>query len=163
MLHSGIDLHKRDLVIHTVAPAGVVVKTDKMPTTRAAVTAYFRALGREQRAVVESTASWYWLADLLRAQGIALLGEPVARRSRMKSTVSRVPLMTGLPFMTSGSVVIRSSQCINPPEHSVSPAGICVLALRTESFTLRLPGARFGFRFRSSYKLTGAAGRPVGS
>lgn len=72
MLHSGIDLHKRDLVITTVDAAGVAVKTLKVPATRAAVAAYFAQLGPAQRAVVESTASWYWLADLLRAQGSAL-------------------------------------------------------------------------------------------
>lgn len=73
MLHSGIDLHKRDLVIATVDPAGTVVKTGRVPATRSAVRGYFRAVDPEQRAVVESTATWYWLADLLRAEGIALM------------------------------------------------------------------------------------------
>jgi transposase len=75
MLHTGIDLHKRDLVVTTVDAAGQPVKTARLRTTRPAVTAYFGSLGVEtgdQRAVVESTATWYWLADLLRAQGIAL-------------------------------------------------------------------------------------------
>ena len=72
MLHSGIDLHKRDLTVTTVDAAGQPVKTARLRTTRAAVTQYFAALGPEQRAVVESTATWYWLADLLRAQHIDL-------------------------------------------------------------------------------------------
>ena len=70
MLHSGIDLHKRDLVIATADAAGVIVHRGKVPATRPAVVAYFRALGPDQRAVVESTATWYWLADLLRAEGL---------------------------------------------------------------------------------------------
>ena len=59
MLHSGIDLHKRDLVIATTDSAGVIVHRGKVPATRPAVAAYFRALGPDQRAVVESTATWY--------------------------------------------------------------------------------------------------------
>jgi len=48
------------------------VKTARLRTTRAAVTQYFATLGPEQRAVVESTSTWYWLADLLRDQGVGL-------------------------------------------------------------------------------------------
>lgn len=48
------------------------MKTARLRTTRAAVTQYFAALGPERRAGVESTAAWYWLADLLRAQHIDL-------------------------------------------------------------------------------------------
>jgi hypothetical protein len=62
MLHTGIDLHKRDLVVTTVDAAGQPVKTARLRTTRPAVTAYFGSLGVEtgdQRAVVESTATWY--------------------------------------------------------------------------------------------------------
>lgn len=42
MLHSGIDLHKRDLVIATADAAGVIVHRGKVPVTRAAVLGYFR-------------------------------------------------------------------------------------------------------------------------
>ena len=75
MLHTGIDLHKRDLTVTTVDAAGQLVKTARLRTTRAAVTGYFAALGAEpseQRAVVESTSTWYWLADHLRAAGVDL-------------------------------------------------------------------------------------------
>jgi hypothetical protein len=34
MLHSGIDLHKRDLVIATSDSAGVIVHRGKVPATR---------------------------------------------------------------------------------------------------------------------------------
>ena len=53
MLHTGIDLHKRDLVLSTVDAAGQLVKTARLRTTRAAVSAYFAPLGPAQRAVVE--------------------------------------------------------------------------------------------------------------
>jgi hypothetical protein len=46
MLHSGIDLHKRDLVINTVDADGQHVREMRLPTSRAAVSAYFAALPR---------------------------------------------------------------------------------------------------------------------
>src|SRR5215216_4311927 len=75
MLHSGIDLHKRTAVISTVDPGGRPVRDAQLPTTREALTRYFSALpggAGEQRAVVESTATWYWLRDALAAQGVDL-------------------------------------------------------------------------------------------
>ena len=72
MLHSGIDLHKRDLVISTVDADGHSVRDARVPTSRAAVTAYFAALPGPHRAVVESTSNWYWLRDLLATSDIDL-------------------------------------------------------------------------------------------
>lgn len=72
MLHSGIDLHKNDLVIGTLDSSGKVVKERRLRTQRDAVAEYFRRLPGPHRAVVESTANWYWLADLLQEEGIEL-------------------------------------------------------------------------------------------
>jgi transposase len=72
MLHSGIDLHKRTVVLATVDATGQCVKEAELPTTRAAVTAYFAAQPGPHRAVVESTATWYWLRDLLVPLGVDL-------------------------------------------------------------------------------------------
>jgi transposase len=70
MLHSGIDLHKRTVVIATVDAEGRAVAEAELPTSPRLVQAYFAKLGGPHRAVVESTATWYWLRDLLVAQGI---------------------------------------------------------------------------------------------
>jgi transposase len=72
MLHSGIDLHKRTVAIATVTPDGRPVQDRQLPTTRAAVRAYFAALPGPHRAVVESTSNWYWLRDLLVSSGVDL-------------------------------------------------------------------------------------------
>ena len=72
MLHSGMDLHKRTVVVATVDATGQCVKEAELPTTRAAVTAYFTAQPGPHRAVVESTATWYWLRDLLVPLGVDL-------------------------------------------------------------------------------------------
>lgn len=75
MLHSGIDLHKRTVVIATVDADGRPIRDVQLPAKREAVTRYFA--GRPggpaaQRAVVESTSTWYWLRDLLVSQGVDL-------------------------------------------------------------------------------------------
>lgn len=75
MLHSGIDLHKRTVVIATVDADGRPIRDVQLPTKREAITRYFAALDGgpdAQRAVVESTSTWYWLRDLLAAQGVDL-------------------------------------------------------------------------------------------
>lgn len=70
MLYSGIDLHKRLIVICTVNSEGTVVARSRMKTESDAVVTYFRQWTEPQQAVVECTSNWYWLCDLLRSLGI---------------------------------------------------------------------------------------------
>jgi transposase len=72
MLHSGLDLHKHTIAIHTVDADGTLVRKTTLATERAAISAYFASLPGPHRAVVECTGMWYWLRDLLVAQGIDL-------------------------------------------------------------------------------------------
>lgn len=72
MLHSGVDLHKRTIVLSTVDLAGTRVADAELPTSRAAVRAYFAEHPGPHRAVVESTTTWYWLRDLLVPLGVDL-------------------------------------------------------------------------------------------
>lgn len=73
MLYTGIDLHKRSIVLTTLAADGSLVQRGKLPTDPHRVADYFSALGESaQIATVEATGSWYWLADLLRSGGIDL-------------------------------------------------------------------------------------------
>jgi transposase len=72
MMHSGIDSHKNDLVITTLDSAGTALKKQRLRTHAPVVAQYFRSLPRPHRAVVESTSSGYWLADLLQAEGVEL-------------------------------------------------------------------------------------------
>lgn len=116
MLHTGIDLHKRDLVVATVDSSGTVVQQGRLPTARPAVAAYFRALGPEQRAVVESTATWYWLADLLRTEGVALsLGH-----SKYIKAISYAKVKTDAVDAATLAQLLRSD--LVPEAHMISPA-----------------------------------------
>lgn len=72
MLYSGIDLHKRTVVIATVDQTGKVLSEASLPTPRSAVARYFHELPEPTQATVEATSSWYWLRDLLDQQGVPL-------------------------------------------------------------------------------------------
>ena len=72
MLYSGIDLHKRTVVITTVDEQGSVVAESSLPSSRSAVARYFQWLPEPTVATVEATSSWYWLRDLLHREDVPL-------------------------------------------------------------------------------------------
>ena len=73
MLYSGIDLHKDNCFISTVNQDGKMIKQSKLPNHNNSIIRYFSELGKTHRAVVESTANWYWLSDLLKGEGIEII------------------------------------------------------------------------------------------
>ena len=72
MLYTGIDLHKRTVVIATVDEMGKVHSEVSLPTSRSAVARYFHWLPEPTVATVEATSSWYWLRDLFEQQDVPL-------------------------------------------------------------------------------------------
>src|SRR5215207_1530527 len=115
MLHSGIDLHKRTLVLSTVTPAGQPVREAKLPATREAVRRYFAALPGRHRAVVESTSSWYWLRDFLVGEGVDLrLGH-----SKYIKAISYAKVKTDAVDAATLAQLLRSD--LVPEAHMVSP------------------------------------------
>ncbi len=73
MLYSGIDLHRRLIVVCTVDNNGTIIARRQMKTDPALVSEYFRQWPDQHRAVVECTTGWYWLADLLRSLNVDLI------------------------------------------------------------------------------------------
>jgi len=73
MFYSGIDLHKDNCFITTINEAGKRVHQERLPNVPAIILGYFASLPGPHRAVVECTAGWYWLNDLLEAHGIELV------------------------------------------------------------------------------------------
>ena len=115
MLHSGIDLHKRTIVLSTVTADGTPVRDAKLPTTREAVRRYFAALPGPHRAVVESTATWYWLRDLLTGAGVDLrLGH-----SKYIKAISYAKVKTDAVDAATLAQLLRSD--LVPEAHMVSP------------------------------------------
>ena len=73
MLYTGIDLHRRLIVICTVNDNGTIVARTKIKTEPEAVMTYVRQWTEPHRAVVECTSNWYWLCDLLRSLGVTVV------------------------------------------------------------------------------------------
>ena len=74
MKYTGIDLHRRSIVVCTVDEQGAVITHQTMKTRPELVCTYFgQWSAQEQSAVVESTTGWYWLCDLLRSMGITVV------------------------------------------------------------------------------------------
>jgi len=73
MLYSGIDLHRRLIVVCTVDSNGTIIARSRMKTDPTLVSEYFRQWPDQHRAVVECTTGWYWLADLLRSLSVDLI------------------------------------------------------------------------------------------
>ncbi len=72
MFYSGIDQHKRDSFITTYDDGGAIVNQERVPNTPLRIQRYFAQFPGPHKAVVESTGSWYWLADHLRGLNVEL-------------------------------------------------------------------------------------------
>jgi len=72
--YTGIDLHKRTAYLTTVDENGTVAGQKKLPCRRKALREYFGSFerGSVHEAAVETTTGWYWVADLLGAEGVDL-------------------------------------------------------------------------------------------
>jgi transposase len=73
MNYSGIDLHKDNSFITTINDIGQLIKQCRVRNNEAEILQYFQNIGGPHRAVVEATSGWYWLNDLLEANGIEMV------------------------------------------------------------------------------------------
>ena len=65
MFYSGMDQHKRDFFITIYDDRGAIVNQERVPNTPLRIQRYFAQFPGPHKAVVESSGSWYRLADLL--------------------------------------------------------------------------------------------------
>jgi transposase len=74
MYYTGIDLHKRTAYLTTVDENGTLAGQKKLPCRRDRFRQYFRSFDGDgsHQAAVETTTGWYWVADLLNAEGVEL-------------------------------------------------------------------------------------------
>lgn len=66
---TGIDQHKRTSFLTTLDQDGDIVRSSKLKNNPEAIRAYFRTLPGKHHATVETTTGWYWMNDLLEAEG----------------------------------------------------------------------------------------------
>jgi len=69
MYYTGIDLHKKTSFITTIDARGKIVTRANLQNVEEDILAYFANLGEQAKIVIESMSSWYWLYDLLTAEG----------------------------------------------------------------------------------------------
>lgn len=115
MLHHGIDLHKRSLVIASLDGSGGVVKRGSIRAHPAELERYFRSLHGPHTAVVECTGTWYWLVDTLRALQIPLT---LAHARRLKAIASAKVKTDPVDALTLAQL-LRAD--LIPEAHMVSP------------------------------------------
>jgi len=72
VFYTGIDQHRRSSVLTTYTEDGRVVGHATLPNEPRRVRHYFAQFPGSHRAAVEATGRWYWLRDLLVANGIDL-------------------------------------------------------------------------------------------
>ena len=65
MYYTGIDLHRKTSFITTVDSTGKVIVKANLPNEETRILEYFLTLDNDTQVVIESTANWYWLYDLL--------------------------------------------------------------------------------------------------
>ena len=115
MFFSGIDQHKRDSYITTYGSEGVIVKQERVANTPWQIQRYFAQFPGPHRAVVESTGSWYWLADLLQTLNVSLV---LAHATRLKA-ISAAKVKTDKIDADTLALLLRAD--LIPSAHMITP------------------------------------------
>ena len=82
MYYTGIDLHRKTSFFTTIDESGQVITKANLANDEKRIMTYLEALDTETRLVVESTANWYWLYDLLTDNGFeVVISNPVKTKA----------------------------------------------------------------------------------
>jgi transposase len=114
MYYSGIDLHTDNCYITTIDDNGLVVKQQRVENNDDLVLSYFQSLPGSHQAVVECTTGWYWLNDLLEANGIEL----VLAHAKYLKAISYAKVKTDKVDSQTLAILLR--QGLIPRAHKIS-------------------------------------------
>ena len=82
MYYTGIDLHRKTSFLTTVDSIGQIVKKANVANQESTILEYFLTLDDDTQVVIESTANWYWLYDLLTEHGMGVvISNPVKTKA----------------------------------------------------------------------------------
>lgn len=82
MYYTGIDLHKKTSFITTINKNGQIVKRRNIVNDEVEILHFFLTLDDDTQVVIESTANWYWLYDLLTEHGMdVVISNPVKTKA----------------------------------------------------------------------------------
>jgi len=116
MLHA-IDLHKRSLEVATMRADGEgEPRVVRMPACERALGSYLQQWpASRHRVVVETTGSWYWIADLLREHGAELKLAHAAKVQAITAAKVKTDSVDALTLLT----MLRLN--LVPEAHVISP------------------------------------------
>jgi len=115
MYYSGIDLHKDNSVITTIDKNGRIIHQSRVTNRDYDILNYFSLIKGDHKVVVESTANWYWLSDLLHHHGI----EMILAHSKYLKAISYAKVKTDKVDSLTLAQLLRMD--LIPPSHQVSP------------------------------------------
>jgi transposase len=82
MYYTGIDLHRKTSFITTIDKNGQMIKRANLLNDEMSIINHLNSLNDKTRIVIESTASWYWLYDLLTENGFdVVISNPVKTKA----------------------------------------------------------------------------------
>ena len=82
MYYTGIDLHRKTSFVTTIDSSGKIVNKVNLCNDEVVILEYFLNLEDDTQVVIESTASWYWLYDLLTEHSIpVVVSNPVKTKA----------------------------------------------------------------------------------
>jgi len=82
MYYTGIDLHRKTSFFTTINERGEIVKKSNLRNEEGQILNYLKELVEPTRVVIESTANWYWLYDLLTDNGFdVVISNPVKTKA----------------------------------------------------------------------------------
>jgi len=116
MFYSGIDLHKDMSFITTLDEQGTIVKQQKLPNDEHTILNYFFTIGKQHKAVVESTSNWYWLSDLLNDHGI----EMILAHSKYLKAISYAKVKTDKVDSVTLAQLLKMKMI--PEAHQIAPS-----------------------------------------
>lgn len=82
MYYTGIDLHRKTSFFTTIDQGGQIIRKSNLANEESRILSYLKALAEPTRIVIESTANWYWLYDLLIDNGFdVIMSNPVKTKA----------------------------------------------------------------------------------
>lgn len=89
MIYAGLDLHKNFSMITAMNAQGKeIIKQRKVPNKENEIVTLFQGLNDPIEVAIEATRSWYWLYDVLEAEGITVkLSHPLKTKATAAARV----------------------------------------------------------------------------
>jgi transposase len=115
MYYTRIDLHRKTSFLTTVDSIGQIVKKANIANEEPRILEYFLALDDDTQVVIESTANWYWLYDLLTEHGMqVVISNPVKTKAIASARIKNDKLDSHMLAAATANRFIGHRTCQQP-------------------------------------------------